>query len=65
MNTLSTWTFYQRHRRRAALLLGLTCLVTAGLYTLPTPIAAVAVTTGTATRTLFRLDPVSIIERRR
>ncbi len=32
MNPLSTWTFYRRHRRRAALLLGLISLVTAGLY---------------------------------
>jgi ABC-type lipoprotein release transport system permease subunit len=32
MNPLSAWTFYRRHKRRAALLLGLTSLVTAGLY---------------------------------
>jgi ABC-type lipoprotein release transport system permease subunit len=32
MNPLSTWTFYRRHKRRAALLLGLISLVTAGLY---------------------------------
>ena len=25
MNPLSTWTFYRRHKRRAALLLGLIC----------------------------------------
>ena len=32
MNPLSTWTFYRRHKRRAALSLGLFGLVTAGLY---------------------------------
>jgi ABC-type lipoprotein release transport system permease subunit len=32
MSPLSTWTFYRRHKRRAALLLGLIGLVTAGLY---------------------------------
>ncbi len=32
MNTLSTWTFYWRHKRRAALLLGLTGMVTAAIY---------------------------------
>ncbi|MEJ2352643.1 MAG: hypothetical protein P8Y03_22890, partial [Anaerolineales bacterium] len=32
MNPLSTWTFYLRHKRRAALLLGLIGLVTVGLY---------------------------------
>ncbi|NIN95390.1 MAG: hypothetical protein GTN93_24255, partial [Anaerolineae bacterium] len=32
MNPLSTWTFYRRHKRRVALLLGLFGLVTAGLY---------------------------------
>jgi ABC-type lipoprotein release transport system permease subunit len=32
MNPLSTWTFYRRHKRRAALLLGLIGLATAGLY---------------------------------
>ena len=32
MNPLSTWTFYRRHKRRAALLLSLIGLVTAGLY---------------------------------
>jgi ABC-type lipoprotein release transport system permease subunit len=32
MNTLSTWTFYWRHKRRAALLLSLTAMVTAALY---------------------------------
>lgn len=32
MNPLSTWTFYRRHKRRAALLLGLIGMVTAGLY---------------------------------
>jgi len=32
MNPLSVWTFYRRHKRRAALLLSLISLVTAGLY---------------------------------
>ena len=32
MNPLSIWTFYRRHKRRAALLLSLIGLVTAGLY---------------------------------
>jgi ABC-type lipoprotein release transport system permease subunit len=32
MNPLSAWTFYRRHKRRAALLLSLIILVTAGLY---------------------------------
>ena len=32
MNPLSAWTFYWRHKRHAALLLGLIGLVTAGLY---------------------------------
>jgi ABC-type lipoprotein release transport system permease subunit len=32
MNPLSAWTFYRRHKRRAALLLSLISLVTAGLY---------------------------------
>jgi ABC-type lipoprotein release transport system permease subunit len=32
MNSLSIWTFYRRHKRRAAVLLGLTSLVTTGLY---------------------------------
>jgi ABC-type lipoprotein release transport system permease subunit len=32
VNTLSIWTYYRRHKRRAALLSGLTALVTAGLY---------------------------------
>ena len=31
MNPLSAWTFYHRHKRRAALLLSLIILVTAGL----------------------------------
>jgi putative ABC transport system permease protein len=34
------------------------------LFTLPIPIAVIAVGTGTISRTLSRLDPVSIIERR-
>ena len=34
------------------------------LYTLPIPIAALGATAGTTARTLSRLDPVSIIERR-
>ena len=32
MNPLSTWTFYRRHKQRAALLLGLIGLVTAGIH---------------------------------
>jgi ABC-type lipoprotein release transport system permease subunit len=32
MNPLSLWTYYRRHKGRAALLLGLISLVTAGLY---------------------------------
>jgi ABC-type lipoprotein release transport system permease subunit len=32
MNPLSAWTFYRRHKRRAAMLLSLIILVTAGLY---------------------------------
>ena len=32
MNPLSVWIFYRRHKRRAALLLGLIGMVTAGLY---------------------------------
>ncbi len=32
MNPLSAWTFYRRHKRRAALLLSLIILVTAGIY---------------------------------
>jgi len=32
MNPLSLWTFYRRHKRRAAMLLSLISLVTAGLY---------------------------------
>lgn len=34
------------------------------LYTLPIPVAVLVVTTGTTARTLSRLDPMSIIERR-
>jgi putative ABC transport system permease protein len=34
------------------------------LYTVPIPVAILAVTTGTTAWTLSRLDPVSIIERR-
>jgi ABC-type lipoprotein release transport system permease subunit len=34
------------------------------LYTVPIPIAVLAVTAGTTARTLSRMDPVSIIERR-
>ena len=32
MNPLSTWTFYRRHKGRAALLLSLIGLATIGLY---------------------------------
>jgi ABC-type lipoprotein release transport system permease subunit len=38
--------------------------ITPWLYTLPIPIAVLAVTTGTTARTLSKLDAVSIIERR-
>jgi ABC-type antimicrobial peptide transport system permease subunit len=38
--------------------------LTPWLFTLPIPIAVLAVTTGTIARTLAKLDPVSIIERR-
>ncbi|MEJ2555567.1 MAG: hypothetical protein P8186_04945 [Anaerolineae bacterium] len=38
--------------------------LTPWLYTLPVPAAVLAVTTGTTARTLAKLDPVSIIERR-
>ena len=34
MNPLSTWTFYRRHKGHAALLLGLSIIVTIGLYSL-------------------------------
>jgi tellurite resistance protein TehA-like permease len=34
------------------------------LYTLPIPVAVLAATTGTTARTLSKLDPVAIIERR-
>ena len=34
MNPLSTWTFYRRHKRHAALLLTLSIVVTFGLYSL-------------------------------
>ena len=43
MNPLSTWTFYRRHKRRAALLLGLIGLVTAGLYLAVALLWAIAV----------------------
>jgi predicted lysophospholipase L1 biosynthesis ABC-type transport system permease subunit len=38
--------------------------LTPWLFTLPIPVAVVAVSTGTTARTLSKLDPVSIIERR-
>jgi ABC-type antimicrobial peptide transport system permease subunit len=38
--------------------------ITPWLYTLPIPIAVLAVTGATTARTLTKLDPVSIIERR-
>jgi hypothetical protein len=38
--------------------------LTPWLFTLPIPVAVLAVTTGTIARTLAKLDPVSIIERR-
>jgi hypothetical protein len=47
--------------------LGLTLNIinlTPWLFTLPIPVLVIAVTTGTITLTLSRLDPVSIIERR-
>jgi hypothetical protein len=34
------------------------------LFTLPIPVAVLTVTSGTVARTLSKLDPVSIIERR-
>ena len=34
------------------------------LYTLPIPVVVLVVTTGTTAQTLFKLDPVAIIERR-
>jgi hypothetical protein len=38
--------------------------ITPWLYTLPIPVAVLAATTGTTARTLARLDPVSVVERR-
>jgi hypothetical protein len=38
--------------------------LTPWLFTLPIPVAVLAVSTGTIARTLSKLDPVSIIERR-
>jgi ABC-type lipoprotein release transport system permease subunit len=38
--------------------------ITPWLYTLPIPVAVLAVTTGTTARTLSKLDAVSVIERR-
>ena len=38
--------------------------LTPWLFTLPIPVAVLAVTAGTIARTLSKLDPVSIIERR-
>ena len=38
--------------------------LTPWLFTLPIPVAVLAVSTGTIARTLMKLDPVSIIERR-
>ncbi len=32
MNPLSAWTYYRRHKGRAALLIGFVALVVAGLY---------------------------------
>ena len=43
MNPLSTWTFYRRHKRHAALLLGLGVVVTLGLYSLVALVWAVFV----------------------
>ena len=43
MNPLSTWTFYRRHKRHAALLLGLSVVVTVGLYSLVALVWAVFV----------------------
>ena len=34
MNPLSAWTFYRRHKQRTALLLGIICAGTVGLYLL-------------------------------
>jgi len=38
--------------------------VTPWLFTLPIPVAVLAAATGTIARTLYKLDPVSVIERR-
>jgi ABC-type lipoprotein release transport system permease subunit len=46
MNPLSAWTFSRRHRRRTALLLGLTGLVTAGFYLMIALVWAVYVELG-------------------
>ncbi len=64
MNPLSTWTFY---RFGVFVPLGLRLNVMnpiPWLFTLPIPVAVLTVTSGTVARTLSKLDPVSIIERR-
>jgi hypothetical protein len=80
MNPLSPFTYYRRHKQKAGILLALIGLTLSlygplglrfnffnpipWLYTLPVPTAAVAATSGTVARTLSKLDPVVIIERR-
>jgi hypothetical protein len=54
-------------RQAVFLPLGLTFdlfTITPWLYTLPIPVAVLAVTTGTTARTLSKLDAVSVVERR-
>ena len=46
MNPLSAWTFYRRHKRRAALLLSLISLVTAGIYLMVALVWAVFIEPG-------------------
>jgi ABC-type lipoprotein release transport system permease subunit len=46
MNPLSIWTFYRRHKRRAALLLSLISLVTAGLYLMGALLSAIYIEPG-------------------
>ena len=46
MNPLSTWTYYHRHKRHAALLLSLSTVVTVGLYSLVALVWAIYVEPG-------------------
>lgn len=43
MNSVSTWIFYRRHKRHAALLLGLSAVVTVGLFSMVALVWAVFV----------------------